>query len=68
MCIQMPVEDSGSQSPVLNAGISKNRSSKRRHLAICSHISQENQSQWSGQDAYDGCFNVEWIISNVMRV
>lgn len=44
MCIQMPVEDSGSQSPVLNTGISKNHSSKRRHLAICSHISQENQS------------------------
>ena len=48
MCIQMPVEDSGSQSPVLNTGISKNHSSKRRHLAMCSHISQENQSQWPG--------------------
>lgn len=46
MCIQMPLEDSGSQSPVLNTGISKNHSSKRRHLAMCSHISQENQSQW----------------------
>lgn len=33
--------------PVLNTGISKNHSSKRRHLVICSHISQENQSQWA---------------------
>lgn len=59
MCIQMPVEDSGSQSPVLNTGISKNYSSKRRHSAICSHISPENQSQWPGL----GHSNMEWIIS-----
>lgn len=44
MYIQMPVEVSGSQSPVLKTGISKNHSSKRRHFAIRSHISQENQS------------------------
>lgn len=67
MCIQMLVEDSGPQSPVLNTGISKNHSSKRRHLALCSHISQENQSQWLGEDACSGFFTMEWIMWNVLQ-
>lgn len=37
------VKNSCSQSPVLNKGISKNRSSERRHLAMCAPILQRNQ-------------------------